>query len=79
MAGCNYLGYLLSQGLGGATDTITAQVIFTKACDGGNVSSCASLGSLFENAGDMANARKYFQIACDRHSAQGCELLRNVR
>jgi len=78
-AGCNYLGYLLSQGLGGATDTITAQGIFTKACDGGNVSSCASLGSLFQNAGDIANARKYFQIACDRHFAQGCELLRNVR
>lgn len=77
--GCNYLGYLLSQGLGGAPDVTSARGIFTKACDGGNVSSCVSLGSLFQNAGDATNARKYFQMACSRGSAQACTLAREAQ
>lgn len=78
MIGCNYLGYLLSQGLGGAVDVDQARGIFTKACDGGNISSCTSLGSLFQNAGDAANARKYFKMGCDKGNSQACDLMRAV-
>jgi len=79
MDGCNYFGYLLSQGLGGPAEIDKARSIFTKACDGGIVNSCISLGSLFQNSGDAANARKYFQIACDKGNSQACGLARNVQ
>jgi hypothetical protein len=76
---CNYLGYLLSQGLGGPAELDRARGIFTKACDGGNVTSCVSLGSLFQNAGDALSARKYFKVACDKGNSQACSLMRDVQ
>ena len=79
MDGCNYLGYLLSQGLGGPAEIDRARSIFTRACDGGNVSSCVSLGSLFQNAGDAPSARKYFKAACDKGNSQACSLLHDVQ
>lgn len=77
MGGCNYLGYLYAQGLGGATDGQKAREIYQKACDQGNWSSCASLGTLYQNDGNSDEARKYYQKACSHQVA--CDLLRGMQ
>jgi hypothetical protein len=79
MKACNYLGYLYAQGLGGAHETKKARDAYQRACDQGTLPSCASLGSLYQDAGDNSNARKYFQKACDGGVAEGCDLLRGVK
>ena len=79
MKACNYLGYLYAQGLGGTHDTKKARDIYQRACDQGILSSCASLGSLYQDAGDDDSARRYFQKACDGGVAEGCALLRGVK
>jgi len=79
MKACNYLGYIYAQGLGGVHDRKKARDAYEKACDQGILPSCASLGSLFQDAGDNDNARKYFQEACDGGVAEGCDLLRGVK
>jgi TPR repeat protein len=79
MRGCNYLGYMYAQGLGGTRDTGQARTIWQKACDGGNFSSCASLGTLYQEDNDSGNARKYFQKACDGGLSQGCTLLQDLQ
>jgi len=79
MKACNYLGYLYAQGLGGSRDTRTARDVYQRACDRGTLSSCASLGSLYQNAGDTDNAHKYFQKACDGGLAAGCDLLQGLQ
>jgi serine/threonine-protein kinase len=79
MRGCNYLGYMYAQGLGGTRDAGQARTIWQKACDGGNFSSCASLGTLYQEDNDSANARKYFQKACDGGLNQGCTLLQDLQ
>ena len=79
MKACNYLGYLYAQGLGGVHDTKKARDIYQRACDQGILSSCASLGSLYQDAGDNDTARRYFQKACDGGVAEGCALLRGVK
>jgi TonB family protein len=75
---CNYLGFLLAEGLGGAKDVEKARPVYQNACDGGNLSSCAGLGSLYENAGNNAEARKYFKKACDAGLPDGCILLHDI-
>jgi eukaryotic-like serine/threonine-protein kinase len=79
MRGCNYLGYMYAQGLGGTRDAGQARTIWQKACDGGNFSSCASLGTLYQEDNDSTNARKYFQKACDGGLNQGCTLLQDLQ
>jgi len=79
LKGCDYLGYLYAQGLGGAQDAEKAAGVYLKACTAGNLSSCASLGSLYEDAGNGAEARTYYQKACDGGVAEGCKLLRGVQ
>jgi TPR repeat protein len=79
LKGCDYLGYLYAQGLGGAQDAEKAAGVFLKACTGGNLSSCASLGSLYEDAGNGTEARTYYQKACDGGLAESCKLLRGVQ
>jgi len=79
MKACNYLGYLCAQGLGGAHNTKKARDIYQRACDQGILSSCASLGSLYQDAGDDDSARRYFQKACDGGVAEGCALLRGAK
>ena len=79
MKACNYLGYLYAQGLGGAHETKKARDAYQKACDQGILPSCASLGSLYQDAGDSGKARKYFQKACDGGVAEACGLLRGVQ
>jgi hypothetical protein len=79
MKACNYLGYIYAQGLGGVHDRKKARDAYEKACDQGILPSCASLGSLFQDAGDGDNARKYFQEACDGGVAEGCDLLRGAK
>ena len=76
---CNYLGYLYAQGLGGAQETKKARDAYQKACNQGIFPSCASLGSMYQDAGDSDNARKYFREACDGGVAEGCDLLRGVK
>jgi hypothetical protein len=78
MKACNYLGYLYAQGLGGPHETKKARDAYQKACDQGILPSCASLGTLYQDAGDGSNARKYFQKACDGGVAEACGLLRGV-
>jgi hypothetical protein len=79
MKACNYLGYLYAQGLGGSRDTRKAHDVYLRACNNGILSSCASLGSLYQDAGDDDNARRYFEKACDGGAAEACNLLRGVR
>jgi serine/threonine-protein kinase len=75
---CNYLGFLYARGLGGAPDQAKAREVYAGACERANMNSCASLGSLYQDAKDNANARVYFQKACDGKLAEGCELLRGL-
>jgi TPR repeat protein len=42
-------------------------------------SSCASLGSLYQDAGNTDEADKYFQKACNGGVAESCKLLRGVQ
>ena len=78
MKACNYLGYLYAQGLGGAHDTKKARDAYQKACDQGILPSCASLGSLYQDAGNSDEARKYFNKACLGGITEACGLLRGV-
>jgi len=79
MKACNYLGYLYAQGLGGAHNTKKARDIYQRACDQGMLSSCASLGSLYQDAGDDDNARSHFQKACNGGVTEACDLLRGIK
>lgn len=79
LSGCNYLGYLYAQGMGGAPDAGKATGVYLKACTAGNLSSCASLGSLYQDAGNSSEARQYFQKACDGGLQDGCAFLRGVK
>jgi hypothetical protein len=79
MKACNYLGYLYAQGLGGPHETKKARDAYQRACDQGTLPSCASLGSLYQDAGDSDNARKYFQKACKGGVTEACEFLRSVQ
>jgi TPR repeat protein len=79
MRACNYLGYLYANGLGGPRDLQRARDIYQKACAHGTLSSCASLGSIYQDAGNDDQARKYFQKACDGGVAEGCDLLRGLQ
>ena len=76
MGGCNYLGYMYAQGQGGAINEMKAKEIWQKACDQGYWSSCASLGTLYQNDGNIDEARKYYQKACSHQVA--CDLLRGL-
>ncbi len=75
MRACNYLGYLYAQGLGVPRDTEKARTIYQRACTQANLTSCASLGSLYQGSGDVIEARNYFKRACDGGLVQGCRLL----
>ena len=79
MKACNYLGYLYAQGLGGAHDTKKARDVYQRACSQGTLSSCASLGSLYQDAGNSEEARKYFNKACQGGVTEACDLLRGVQ
>jgi len=76
---CNYLGYLYAQGLGGSQSVQSAQDVYKKACDQGNMSSCASLGTTYQDLGNGTDARKYFKKACDGGLIEGCDLLRGAQ
>jgi serine/threonine-protein kinase len=76
---CSYLGYLYSEGLGGPKNLQAAREAYQKACDGGPQSSCYSLASLYVNAGDKAQARKYFQKACLAKVSDSCDLLNGLQ
>ncbi len=78
MNACNYLGYIYAQGLGGAHETKKARDAYQKACDQGTLPSCASLGSLYQDAGNSDEARKYFNKACLGGVTEACGLLRGV-
>jgi tetratricopeptide (TPR) repeat protein len=78
MKACNYLGYLYAKGLGGARDTKKARDVYQRACDQGTLSSCASLGSLYQDAGNSEEARKYFNKACLGGITEACGLLHSV-
>ena len=78
MKACNYLGYLYAQGLGGPRDRGKARDLYQRACDQGILSSCASLGSLYQDAGKSDEARKYFSKACQGGVTEACGLLHGV-
>jgi len=75
MRACNYLGYLYAKGLGGPQDTEKARDIYQEACDKGTLSSCASLGSLYQDSGNKDDARQYFRKACDGGLTESCSFL----
>jgi hypothetical protein len=72
---CNYLGYLYAQGLGGKPDAETALKIYQKACEQGNLLSCTSLGTLYQNIKKYAEARTYFNQACEGKLYDACNYL----
>jgi hypothetical protein len=79
MDACNYLGYLYAEGLGGHPDVGKAHELYQQACERDTFRSCASLGSLYQNAGNDVAARKYFQKACNGGFAEACVLLRRLQ
>jgi serine/threonine protein kinase len=79
MKACNYLGYLVNQGLGGPRNEQQAVEIFRRACEQANLDSCASVGSLDQDAGNKIDARKYYQKACAGGVTQACKLLRDLQ
>jgi len=79
MKACNYLGYLYARGLGGPLDVNKAKDIYQRACEQGILTSCASLGSLYQNSGNHEKARQYFQRACKGGLAESCELQSGVQ
>ncbi len=79
MKACNYLGFLYAKGLGGPRDRSKAQDLYQRACDHGVLSSCASLGSLYKDAGNSDDASKYFSKACQGGVTEACSLLRGVK
>jgi len=78
MKGCNYLGYLYAEGLGGRRNRRVAGEIYQKACNQRLLTSCASLGSLYQDAGNMEYARTYYQTACSGGLTPACELLKST-
>ena len=72
---CNYLGYLYAQGFGGTQDSETAHKIYQYACEQENLASCASLGSMYQDDQKYAEARKYFNKACDGKLYDACKYL----
>jgi len=78
MKACNYLGYLVTHGLGGPKNEQQAAEIFRKACEQANLDSCASVGSLDQDSGNKIDARKYYQKACAGGVTQACDLLRGM-
>ncbi len=79
MNACNYLGFIYANGLGIPPDAKTAQEIYQKACDQGNLRSCTSLGIMYQDDHKNADARKYFNQACDGGVKDACEYLRGVQ
>jgi serine/threonine-protein kinase len=76
---CNYLGYIYAQGLGVAPDVDAARKIYEKACEQGNLLSCTSLGSMYQDDHKYTEARKYFKQACDGGVKDACEMLRGLQ
>lgn len=75
---CNYLGYLYAQGLGGTRNLDEARMVYQEACAHGNMASCASLGAIYRDEGDEANAKTYLEKACNGGLAEGCNLLHSL-
>jgi serine/threonine-protein kinase len=79
MNACNYLGYIYDMGLGVQADDKEAGKVYQKSCDQGNMRGCNGLGCVFQNLGNITEARKYFQKACDGKVPEACDLLRGVQ
>jgi hypothetical protein len=75
MQACNYLGYMWAKGQGGSSNSERAAQLFMKACNGGVMSSCVSLGTLLQDNDQKAEAQSYFKKACDGGSVEGCKAL----
>ena len=78
MKGCNYLGYLYAEGLGGRRNRQVAREIYQTACNQRLLSSCASLGSLYRDAGNREYARTYYKTACSGGLTEACGLLKST-
>ncbi|QSB44721.1 sel1 repeat family protein [Tsuneonella flava] len=77
MLGCNYLGALLEDGLGGPVDVPGAVRNYRRACDGGYSGACHNLGqTLYENAAkgapELADARASFVKGCEASIPDSC-------
>jgi serine/threonine-protein kinase len=72
---CNYLGYIYANGLGIPPDTETARKIYQYACEQENLSSCANLGTMYQDDQKYTEARKYFKQACDGGVNDACNYL----
>lgn len=79
VSACNYLGYLYANGLGGPREVGKAHEVYRTACENGNLAGCASLGSLEQDAGNIAAARTYFQKACSGGVSEACGFLRGLQ
>jgi serine/threonine protein kinase len=79
LRGCNYLGFIYAKGLGIPADEEAAGKIYQKACDQGSLTSCASLGTMYQDAENKDEARKYFKKACDGGLIEACDLLRGAQ
>lgn len=78
--GCNSLGYVLLQGLGGSKDNTKALSIMRAACDHDDFDSCVNLGFLHTDgvagvAKDMAKGNDYFEKGCKMGHAKSCNAL----
>jgi len=77
MMGCNLLGALLEDGLGGPKDTNGAADLYRKACANGYEGACYNVGTILygnsaRSAADLAEARQMFAIGCEAGIPDSC-------
>jgi hypothetical protein len=76
--GCLNLGRLYRDGVGVKQDPIRALELFGLVCDYGSEAAgraCFNAGAYYEDRNDRARATAYYQRACDKKDAEGCERL----
>ena len=74
--GCLNLGRMYRDGLGVTQDAERALELFKFVCDYGSEAAgraCFNAGAYYEDRNDAARAVAFYQRACDKKDAEGCE------
>jgi len=77
MMGCNLLGALMEDGLGGTKDMKGAADLYRKACANGYDGACYNVGTILygnpaRSPADMAEARRMFAMGCEAGIPDSC-------
>ncbi len=80
--GCDGLGAVLKEGIGGKPDVKKAKALFDAACQGGEMSGCANLGVMYmKGEGGVKNperAREHLKKACAAGVPTACQYLKRL-